>query len=316
MIKECRQPPSLRKGDTIGIFCPAGPAKNAELVQRGIQLLQNAGFLVQCEGRIFPLNSSHSGYLSDSDANRAAALHRLWANEKVKAILAVRGGYGCLRILPLLDRKLLTGQAKWLAGFSDVTILLNFLSCHCGIASLHGPVLSSFMRGDQEDRELLLQAFSGQFQEEITLSQLEILQGGSAKGRLIGGNLASLVHLLGTPWDVPWDNCILLLEDTGEYMYRIDRMLTQLKLAGRLDGLAGILVGTFDTGGDNTLANLRLTEETWQRLQELVPAEIPVWAGIPVGHQGKNITLPLGMMVEMNATSGRLHLLPASLSRQ
>ena len=151
MIKECRQPPSLRKGDTIGIFCPAGPAKNAELVQCGIELLQNAGFLVQCEGQIFPLNSSHSGYLSDSDASRAAALHRLWTNEKVKAILAVRGGYGCLRILPLLDRKLLSGQAKWLAGFSDVTILLNFLSCHCGIASLHGPVLSSFMRGDQED---------------------------------------------------------------------------------------------------------------------------------------------------------------------
>lgn len=305
-------PPPLQRGDTIGIFCPAGPPKNAELLRQGLSLLHAAGFQTRCAGK---LEQSGADYLADTDAARAAALHQLWADEQVRALLPVRGGYGCLRLAPLLDMALLQRHCKWLIGFSDLTLLLNLLPRQAGYVTLHGPMLSSLPRCREEDRERLFALLGGSLEPIPRLQGLEILRGGSGRGRLVGGNLATLVHSLGTPWEPCWDGCILVLEDTGEAPYRLDRMLTQLHQAGRLDHLAGLLLGDFDSGTDNPTASLRLQEQVWQRVLELAPPGFPIWAGIPLGHLGRNMPLPLGAEAVMDSAGGRLSLVEESLRR-
>lgn len=302
-------PPVLRRGDTIGIFCPSGPVRNEALMEEGIRLLCDMGFQVKLQGRT---QSGHA-WLADSDAARADALNSLWFDPEIRVILAIRGGFGCLRLLPLLDLDALASQPKLLAGFSDVTVLLNVLSQQAGVLGIHGPVLASLLRSDQESMHSLLHMLGGVFPRFIKSSGLEILRPGSGyegRGRLMGGNLCSLVHLLGTPWDLDYTGRILLLEDTNEPMYRLDRMLTHLNLAGRLNGLAGLILGDFDTGGDNHNDNLRLREAVWQRVLELAPPGFPIWAGFPFGHGRVNQALPLGMEAIMHSNQGTLELFP------
>jgi len=230
-------------------------------------------------------------------------------------VLAIRGGFGCLRLIDQLDMELFRRHPKLLVGCSDVTVLLNGLLQHAGLVSLHGPVAISLARSDEQSVISLFSLLTGNFSERIKPKGLEILRGsGMGRGRLVGGNLTSLVHLLGTPWDSRWDDCILLLEDTNEPMYRLDRMLTQLALTGRLERLAGLLLGTFDTGNNDRQASLRLQEAVWSRVMELVGPEFPVWAAFPVGHQEKNETLPIGMEAIMESGTGTLRLLPKSVA--
>lgn len=301
-------PPPLKRGDAIGVFCPAGPPRNMELLHQGLNLLRDAGFQVRIEGAVEPRPGE---YLADTDAARAAAFHRLWADDEIRAVMPVRGGYGCLRLAPLLDAELLKSRRKWLVGFSDLTLPLNHIHELTGLVCLHGPMTASLPRCRPEDRELLFAYLTGNIPETIRLPGLEILRRGSADsgcGRLAGGNLATLCHALGTPWDTNWDGRILFLEDTGEYLYRLDRMLTQLAQAGRFTRLAGLLLGDFDAGSDDQTANLRLTEQVWQRVLELAPEHVPVWAGLPFGHRGRNMPLPIGMAARMDGTSGSLVL--------
>ena len=309
MAEHLRLPPPLRRGDTIGIFCPAGPPKNMTLLKQGLALLTEAGFQVREQGKI---TVSEDDYLADSDSARAEALHRLWADDEVKAVMAVRGGYGCLRLAPLLDMPLLQRHCKWLIGFSDLTLLLNHLHWQAGHVCLHGPMVSTLARCRKEDLHQLFCFLTGSFEENLRLSGLEILRGGSGQGRLVGGNLATLVHSIGTPWDNTWNGCMLLLEDTGEYLYRLDRMLTQLHQAGRFDRLAGLILGDFDSGAGNSTADLRLQEQVWQRVLELMPPGFPIWANFPAGHAGRNTPLPLGMEARMDSSSARLSLLTQS----
>jgi len=302
-------PPWLKRGDTIGLLCPAGPVREMRHLQAGIRLITDMGFVVKVRGPV----EAREGYLVDSDAQRADNLHALWTDEEVKAVLAIRGGFGCLRLINHLDMDLFRRHPKFLVGFSDVTVLLNGLLHHAGIVSLHGPVATSLARCDAQSVDALFSLLTGDFPERIKPRGLEILRSNTGRGRLVGGNLTTLVHLLGTPWDSNWDGCILLLEDTGEALYRLDRMLTQLALAGRLERLAGLLLGAFDTGDDNGQATLRLQEAVWGRIMELVGPEYPVWAAFPVGHQVNNLTLPIGMEAIMESGTGTLRLLPESV---
>ena len=252
------------------------------------------------------------GYLADTDEQRAAHLHRLWADEEVRAILAVRGGFGCLRLAGLLDWELFTRTPKWLIGFSDVTLLLNTLFHRCGLVSVHGPVATSLARSDEQSLVSLFTLLTGTPEERIRPRGLEVLRGGTGRGPLVGGNLTTLVHLLGTPWDHSWDGSILLLEDTNEPLYRLDRMLTQLALAGRFERLAGLILGDFDLAGTDSLAGLRLREAVWARVLELVGPGFPVWADFPAGHRTANLALPIGM--EAVLEEGVLRFLPASVT--
>ena len=302
-------PPRLRRGDTIGLFCPAGPVRDAERLRAGIRLIEDLGFAVKIQGPATPAD----GYLADSDEQRAAHLHELWHDEEIKAIAAIRGGYGCLRMIELLDWDLFRRHPKFLVGFSDVTALLNILVDRAGLVAVHGPMAATLARSDEQSRASLFALLTGTFEERLKPKGVEILRGGTGRGRLVGGNLTTLVHLLATPWECSWDGCILVLEDTGEPLCRLDRMLTHLALAGRLQRLAGLVLGDFDLGHDD-LANVRLQEAVWTRVLELAPPGYPIWARFPVGHRQRNLALPIGMEAVLESDTGTLALLAASVT--
>jgi muramoyltetrapeptide carboxypeptidase len=305
-------PPRLKRGDTIGLFCPAGPVRDVQRLRAGIKLIEDMGFAVKVRGPVEP----REGYLADSDERRAEHLHALWSDEEVKAILAVRGGYGCLRMVEQLDWELFRRQPKFLAGFSDVTVLLNNLVVRSGLVAIHGPMAATLARSDERSLVSLFALLTGEVEERITPKSLEVLRGGTGGGRLVGGNLTSLVHLLATPWDCTWERCILVLEDTNEPLYRLDRMLTQLALAGRLERLAGLVLGDFDPGGNDRLAGMRLQEAVWSRVMELAGSGFPVWGHFPAGHRENNLALPIGMEAVMESDTGTLRLLPDSVLRR
>ncbi|MGI6655287.1 MAG: S66 peptidase family protein [Desulfobulbus sp.] len=301
-------PLRLRRGDTIGLCCPAGPVRDPQRLEAGIRLIETAGFRVKIQGPVKP----RSGYLADSDKERARHLMQLWSDPEVKALIAVRGGFGCLRMVDLLDWELIRNEPKLLAGFSDLTVLLGALVQRAGLVAIHGPMAASLARVDTRSQHSLFALLTGELPEAISCKDMEVLRGGISRGRLTGGNLATLCHLLGTPWDADWDGAVLVLEDTNEPLYRLDRMLTQLALAGRLERLAGLVLSDFDTSGD-TLENLRLQEAVWSRVLELAGPNYPIWGRFPCGHQKRNLALPLGMEAIMDSSAGVLRLVPDSV---
>jgi muramoyltetrapeptide carboxypeptidase len=291
-------PPFLKKGDTIAIAAPAGPVHNEEEFARGLDILAGMGFKTQYRPDVL----RRDGYLAGNDRLRLAELHDFWQDREVRAIMAARGGYGCLRLLPGLDWDLIRRQPKILIGFSDLTVLLCALEQQTGLVTFHGPMLTTLGRSDRESLESLGNLLLGRPQREIKTKKLEILQKGRARGRLLAGNLTCLSHLLGTPFEPDWQDRILVLEDIGEAPYRIDRLLTQLKIAGRLERIAGLVLGSFDQCGDDV-------EPIWNRATELLAKRnIPIWANFPSGHNSSNRILPLGITAEMDSAGGRLLL--------
>ncbi len=286
-------PPPLKPGDTVGIFAPAGPVADwGKTAEAGLTLLRGAGFKPRLQTG---LADRRQGYLAGNDHQRAAELHDLWRDPEVKALLALRGGYGCLRLLNLLDWKLLTeAPPKPLIGFSDLTVLHAACRRRTGLVTLHGPMLATLAAGDRESSHRLFLALAGQWPPITRSPGLEILRPGSARGPLIGGNLTCLSHLVGTTWEPELEGAILLLEDVGEAPYRLDRALTHLGLAGWLERVSAIILGEFtDCGAE---------EDIWQRTLELTAARpIPIWANFPSGHGRRNLTLPMGATVNLDS---------------
>lgn len=290
-------PPFLEPGDVIGLITPAGPVTDHDATQTGIKLLEKEGYQVRQ-----PYGLEQQDYLAGSDKDRAKQFIDIWNDNEIKAVLAVRGGYGSLRLLPYLNMQELAANPKILAGFSDITILLNEFSRQTGLVTFHAPMMATLSRSDQQSQDSFFRIMAGNF-APVHSSAMQIMTSGNARGRLIGGNLASLIHLLGTPHEPDWPNNILVIEDVGEAPYKIDRMLTQLHLSGQLTKLAGLILGTFtDTDG--------LEEEwsatIWARALELTGGEIPLWVNFPSGHGTRNITLPVGMEAVMDSNTGRL----------
>lgn len=298
-------PARLQKGDLIGLAAPAGPISNG--IERGIRMLQEAGLKTTYAQDI----NRRDNYLAGTDTRRIQELEGLFRDPQVKAIMAVRGGFGCTRLLTGLDFSLIRQHPKILIGFSDLSVLINTVQQRTGLITFHGPVLSTIIRDGRPTLEKFLEALSTLRLPDLRLKHLEILRSGQASGPLIGGNLASLVHLLATPYEPRWQGALLFLEDINEPAYRIDRMLTQLKLAGRLDQVAGIILGEFL---DNDLRPLSDIELIWQRVLDLSEEHIPVWANFPVGHGPANQPLPIGIPALMDSNSGCLKFQSNSLS--
>ena len=299
------------KGDTIGLVMPAGPVQNEEHFVAGVRLLREMGFAVKF-GQDVP--DRKTGYLAGDDAERAREVHELWADPEVKALLAVRGGYGCLRTVELLDMELIRQHPKLFIGFSDVSVLLAALTKATGLVTFHGPVLTTLTRSDPETIQSFFEALTGRLPRLIRPGGIEILASGPlARGRLLGGNLTTLTHLLATPHELSWRNALVFLEDVGEPAYRLDRLLTHLKQAGRLDKLAGLLLGSFhafhaDSGEDS--CETADAEQVWNRALELLGNDhIPIWGNFPVGHGVRNLVLPLGVEAELDSGNGTLRLL-------
>lgn len=298
-------PPPLSKGDTIGIVAPAGRLVDKERFVSGIKILQEMGFAVKFPRDLWP----GLEYLADSDENRGDEFNRLIGDPEVKALMALRGGYGCLRMIDKIDLAQVVAHPKMLVGFSDLTILQNFLYDRTGLLTLHGPVVTSLGQASQAACERLVRCLTGKWSDTLTPRMLEILQDGPAvTAPLIGGNLASLVTLLGTRYDFSWDDKILFLEDVNEPPYRIDRMLTQLQLAGKLEKIAGLLIGDFSgTESADSSARRRYLESIWQRVLELCGnRRIPIWGNFPSGHCQHSLTLPLGALARMEGKNHRL----------
>lgn len=299
-------PMPLKKGDTLGIIAPAGQLHNETRFLRGVAILQKMGFQVKFPSKLWPGKE----YLADTDENRGAEFNRLIKDVEIKALIAMRGGYGCLRMLDKIDIDLVSRNPKILLGFSDITILQNYLYEKTGLVSLHGPVVNSLSETHKDALARLHHSLTHVRSNSIDSPEIKVLrEGPTVTAPLIGGNLASLVTLLGTRYDSSWDNKIVFLEDVNEPLYKIDRMLTQLKLAGKLDNISGLILGDFSNSKNRSETETHhFSKLLWTRVLELCGdnREIPIWGNFPSGHSSGNFTFPLGAVATMENGKTRL----------
>ena len=311
------KPPRLQAGDTVGMVNPAGATFHPEDVVIARESLAALGLKMKAGEHLL----DRYGYLAGSDQDRAADVNRMFADRKVKAILTLRGGWGCNRLLELLDYPLIAKNPKILMGYSDITSLLLALNAKTGLVTFHGPVgISSWNKYSTGYVEKLLfnaEAFSMENPTEIGdhLAQVKdrvlTINGGKAKGKLLGGNLSVLTAMVGSDYLPDFKDNILFLEEVGEDIYRVDRMLTQLKLAGILSRLSGFVFGKCSNcGPGKTYGSLTLEEVLDDHIK---PLGIPAWYGSMIGHIEDKFTIPLGIESEVDADTGRITLLEAAV---
>jgi len=291
MINEMkiRFPVRLKPGAKIGIVAPAG-LFDSKTFLRGTRIFEEKGFEVYVPQGLLEAN----GYLAGSDDHRAEFVNQLFADKSVDAIVCARGGYGSLRILHLLDYDAVAKNPKIFIGFSDITALLTVLCDRCGLVTFHGPVLTSLADADEITKVSLFQTVSSDTKLEIEVSDGITLSPGAGSGILCGGNLNTLCHLVGTPFAPSFADKILFLEDRAEAPYRIDRMLTQMKLADCFKGLAGIVLGSFVDCGP--------ADEIFKIINEIFSDyHVPILAGMNAGHGNPNLTLPMGIEATLDA---------------
>ncbi len=327
------KPQALSKGDAVAIVAPSGAVRR-ESLQRGVRLLESLGLRVKLGHSVM----KRWGYLAGQDTDRARDLMEAWADPEVKAVIAARGGYGAMRILPYLDFNCIGQNPKILLGYSDITALhLAFLK-EAGLVTFHGPVaeiwsdsmepynlemLKDMLFGNWTPGYLPMPVFGGKGSispgsasvskescssgscnvDSPALSQRElvVLEKGEARGCLTGGNLSLVASTIGTAWEIDTSGKILFLEEVGERPYRVDRMLCQLKLAGKLDDAAGFCLGDFidcETDPDPARPSFSVSEVLEQYF---AGAGKPCISNIPAGHGKYNAVLPLGVEVRIEA---------------
>ena len=281
-------PPYLKKGDTIGITCPAGYMA-AEKAQTCINTLQSWGFNVMV-GKT--LGSNSANYFSGTDEERRDEMQAMLDDENINAILCGRGGYGIGRIIDLLDFTKFKKKPKWIIGFSDVTVLHSHLFTKVKVASLHAPMAAAFNDAPNEFITSLQKAIIGK-KGKYSCDAHAFNKQGVVTGELVGGNLSLLAHLTGTPSDINTKNKILFLEDIGEQIYGMDRMLYQLKRSGKFNNLAGLIIGGFTDIKDT---DRPFGKTIYEDIQEILAEySFPVAYGFPVSHNTENYTLKVGV---------------------
>lgn len=292
-----RKPRALRPGDRIAVVAPASPFARQSF-DDGIAGLRALGFDPVWDESVF----ERRRYLAGAAGTRAAAFRRAWNDPAIAGIVAVRGGYGSVQMLPLLDPSDFKGSPKAFIGYSDTTSLLTWLTQSCGVVAFHGPMLEGrFARGTAGyDRDTFVRCVCrADPPGEIAPPGVEVLRTGEAAGILAGGTITTLAASMGTPWAfAPPAGCVLFLEDVGERPYRLDRMLTQLRLGGVLARAAALVFGTMpgcDEPGGSPAAR-----EVVADLVEGFPG--PVLYGMPSGHgEGPTVTLPFGVRTRVLA---------------
>lgn len=313
------RPPRLRPGDTVGLVEPAGFTDDAF----DLDLVKETIVAMGLKPKGAPHLAQRYGYLAGEDRARAADLNAMYADPEVRAVFAVRGGWGCARILPYLDFDLIRAHPKLLVGFSDITALHLAFAARAGFTTIHGPnAASSWGRLSWDAfRAVAFDAQTPTFRNppgtEDRLVQragrIRTFRPGKATGRLLGGNLTVLCGLMGTPWLPDFTGAILFIEETNEAEYRIDRMLTQLALAGVLGKLAGVVFGqcTSCTARDASFGGFTLSEVLQQHL---APLGIPAFQGALFGHVANQFSLPEGVRAEIDADEGTIRLLEPAVA--
>ncbi len=317
--KPATPPPRLAPGSRVALVAPSGPILERDELARAAELCHELGHepvLGANAGRRY-------GYLAGEDADRVADLNAALRDPAIDAVWCIRGGYGLTRILDQVDLSALERRPKAVIGFSDVTALLLAVTARARVVSFHAPTarlpMTAFTR--RQFAEVLWLAEPAGVLERLQSPpdvlvprwpRIVTLHGGRAEGPLVGGNLSLLQCLIGTPWLPDLDGALLFLEDVGEELYRVDRMLSHLRLAGLLDRIAGLIVGQFtDMRRGSSEGALGFDEVLGHYI---APLGIPAACGFPIGHVDDQWTLPIGVRARLDAGAGEVEILDAAVS--
>jgi muramoyltetrapeptide carboxypeptidase len=314
------KPRQLAPGDTVALVSPASATFQSLDVQIARESLEALGLKVRLGEHMM----GRHGYLAGDDKARAADINAFFADRTVAAVHPIRGGWGSSRLLPYLDFDVVRRNPKVLLGYSDITTLLLAVHAKTGLVTFHGPIGMGRWDTFSVDyyRRVLFNAEQVTYQNKHDLSdrnsltqtefRTQTIVPGKARGRLLGGNLTVLTTIIGSPYLPDWDNAILFCEDVHEDLYRIDRMLTQLKLAGVLGKIKGFVFGSCaECNPGEGYASLTLEEIFADHIK---PLGIPAWQGAMIGHQQPQWTLPEGVQVEIDADPGTIRMLEAAVS--
>lgn len=313
------KPPRLKPGSVVGIVSPA----SATFVKEELDIVQDAVRALGLVPQLAPHVLDKYGYLAGKDIDRATDINQLFANPKVTAILPIRGGWGCSRILPYLDYQVIQNNPKIIVGFSDITALLIAINAKTGLVTFHGPNGLTSWRTQQTEsfRKVLFTGEKVTFKNDSHPSdsdrlmqvkhRIRTINPGKVRGRLIGGNLSVFSTLIGSPYLPNLKGKILFLEEIGENIYRIDRFLTHLKLAGVLKQISGFIFGQCPgcTPGSD-YGSLTLEQVLSDHIK---PLKIPAFQGATIGHMENILTLPIGSEVEIDANLGTITMLESAV---
>lgn len=305
----------LMPGDTLGLIAPAGVVRDAGTIDRAVQAAQNMGYRVKLGNSA----RGHYGYLAGEDAARAQDVNAMFADDEVDAVVCLRGGYGCMRILDQLNYDLIAAHPKIFMGYSDVTALHLALNQRCGLLTFHGPMAAADWSDGPVD------AFTQENMLRVLTSVQPVgelpnppddprhtVHSGSAEGILTGGNLTLLAATLGTPWELDAKGKLLFIEEVGEKTYCVDRLLTQLRLAGKFADCAGVVFGDFANCPVEYSAYGLSLEEVIRDV--VAPCGKPIFTGLRCGHCTPKLTLPLGAKCTMDADKCSLTVLEGAVS--
>ncbi len=307
------KPKRLEKGDLVGLINPAGATFHPDRAEIAREVMAALGLRTRFGDHLL----DRYGYLAGRDEDRAADVNTMFADPEVRAVLALRGGWGCNRLLPLLDYGMIRNNPKIIMGMSDITGLLFGIYAKTSLVTFHGPTGNSSWSEFTTDqaRRVLFDGEALSMHNPLgtadRLVQVEnrvlTITSGTARGPLLGGNLTVLTALVGSSYLPDFDGCILFLEDVREEVYRVDRMLTQLKLAGVLERINGLVFGRCtDCDPSRSYGSLTLREVL---TDHIAPLGIPAWYGSMIGHIKDKFTIPLGVEAEINADTGTIKLL-------
>jgi muramoyltetrapeptide carboxypeptidase len=306
-------PKGLKAGDLIGITAPAGSIWNKAHIEKIKGILHEQGFKTKVGKTVY----AQEGYLAGSDELRATELMDFFKDPTVKAILTMRGGWGCARILDRLDYNIIRENPKIIIGFSDITSLVNAIHSQTGMITFHGPCgYSSWGKFtlDQVKQTLVGgHAFTLKNPQEYE-APLITYQHGKATGELIGGNLTVIATMIGTKYEPNWFQKLLFLEEIGEEPYRIDRLLWQLKQAGAFEQINGLILGSFKNCSPEEPSKSFSLAEVFE--QHFNAAKFPVYYGAAIGHIGPKFTVPIGAKAQMDADMYTIQILESSIIPQ
>jgi len=293
------QPSYLKKGDTVAIVATARKISKEE-IQPAVTFLESYGLSVELGENLFALDHQYAG----TDIQRTNDLQKALDDTTIKAVFIARGGYGTVRLIEALNFSEFLKHPKWIIGYSDVTVLHNAIF-NLDVMTLHATMPINFHKHEQAAKTMM-QALFGEL-KHITTPVEKVNRFGKAKAKVVGGNLSLIYSLSGTPYDINTDGTILFLEDLDEYLYHIDRMMMQLKLAGKLKNLAGLIVGGMTDMKDNLVPFGKTAEHII--LDAVKEYNYPVCFNFPAGHIDKNLALYLGKEAELNVTNESVTLI-------
>jgi muramoyltetrapeptide carboxypeptidase len=298
------KPPRLAHGARIGVIAPAGCIR-PEVLQTGIAALLAAGYAVELGANVY----REKGFLAGDAALRAADLISFFKRKDIDAIFCARGGFGSIQLLPFLSTEF-SRYPKIFVGYSDVTVLLNWLHQCCGMMTFHGPMVAEdIARGLTDQGKNFFWPILLGAQNSWAVKLGEVIRPGRVNATLMGGCLSMLVTTLGTPYEIETRGKLLFIEDVGERPYRIERMLTHLKMAGKLDHVAGVVFGDFTKcDGEGPRDNREIISELFST------APYPVIMGLSAGHGAENLMLPFGAAMRLDSHTASLELLESPVS--